>query len=496
MPSQGEFGVNASWIDKWQGRRVFVLGDVMLDRFVYGRVERVSPEAPIPVLRFQSEKSMLGGAANVARNIVALGGEVVLVGVLGRDAEGDLVADRLTPEDGIDGRWVRIADHPTTVKTRYVSGGQQIMRLDVERTLSLTEADVAAIVARFAEVAETVDAVVLSDYAKGVLSPEVIAGVIGLARARGVPVVVDPKSRDVARYAGASVLTPNASEAAMIAGTDCGSDVAAEAAAKRVRELADVEAVVLTRGAQGMTIWEPTQGEGGATHIPTVASEVFDVSGAGDTVVAALALALAGGASVTMGARLANVAAGIAVGKRGTAVVRARELAKALGGAGGNGDPKIATAEEAAAIVADWKAHGLSVGFTNGCFDLLHPGHVELLKKSRAACDRLVVALNTDASVRRLKGETRPVQNERARSIVMAAIDSVDLVTLFGEDTPMRLIELLKPDILIKGADYTVETVVGSGFVQSYGGRVVLVPLEVGHSTTSIIARANTGEGK
>lgn len=488
--------MDASWIDKWLGRRVFVLGDVMLDRFVYGRVERVSPEAPIPVLKFQSEKSMLGGAANVARNVVALGGKVVLVGVLGQDAEGDLVADRLTAEDGIDGHYVRLAGHPTTVKTRYVSGGQQIMRLDVEQTLELDEAGVAAIVDRFAAVAETIDVVVLSDYAKGVLSPEVIGRVIALARARGVPVVVDPKSRDVTRYAGASVLTPNASEAAVIAAIDCHDDGAAEQAAKAVLELARIEAVVLTRGAQGMTIWDPAEGTNVATHIPTVASEVFDVSGAGDTVVAALALALAGGTSVTTGARIANVAAGIAVGKRGTAVVQARELAKALGGATASGDPKIVSAEEAAAIVADWKAHGLRVGFANGCFDLLHPGHVELLKKSRAACDRLVVALNTDASVRRLKGETRPVQNERARSIVMAAIDSVDLVTLFGEDTPMRLIEQLKPDILIKGSDYTVETVVGSSFVQSYGGKVVLVPLEIGHSTTSIIARATVGEGK
>ena len=486
--------LDASWIERWRQRRIFVLGDVMLDRFVYGRVERVSPEAPIPVLKFQSEKLMLGGAANVARNIVALGGEVVLVGVVGRDAEGDLVADRLCAEDGIDGRFVRVEGHPTTVKTRYVSGGQQIMRLDVERTLDLDQASVEAIVARFAEVAVTIDAVVLSDYAKGVLSADVIGAIVAAARARGVPVVVDPKSRDVARYAGATVLTPNASEAAVIAGVDCGHDAAAESAARSVRDLADVEAVVLTRGAQGMTIWAPSEA-GSATHIPTVASEVFDVSGAGDTVVAALSLALAGGASVTTGARIANVAAGIAVGKRGAAVVQARELAKALGATAG-GDPKIVDADEAAAVVADWRAHGLSVGFTNGCFDLLHPGHVELLKKSRAACDRLVVALNTDASVRRLKGETRPVQNERARSIVMAAIDSVDLVTLFDDDTPQRLIEKVKPDILIKGADYTVATVVGAEFVQSYGGKVVLVPLEIGHSTTSIIARATTGDGK
>ena len=218
---------------------------------------------------------------------------------------------------------------------------------------------------------------------------------------------------------------------------------------------------------------------------------MFDVSGAGDTVVAALSLALSVGATVKTAAKIGNAAAGVAVGKRGTAAVRARELSAALGGDGDGGDPKIVDRKSAAEIVADWKAHGLRVGFTNGCFDLLHPGHVELLKRSRAACDRLVVALNTDASVRRLKGDSRPVQNEYARSVVMAALDSVDLVTLFDEETPLELIQLLRPDFLIKGADYTVATVVGSEFVASYGGRVVLVPIERGHSTTSIIARAN-----
>ncbi len=359
--------MNASWVDKWRGVRIFVLGDVMLDRFAYGRVERVSPEAPIPVLHFQSEKAMLGGAANVARNIVGLGGQAILAGVLGADAEGDLIAGPLAAADGVEGRFVRLAGHPTTVKTRFVSGGHQIMRLDVERPLSLDAEAVDALCAHFEAVADSVGAVVLSDYAKGVLTPAVIRRIVDCARAKGVPVIVDPKTRDLRRYAGATVLTPNASEAAMIAGFDCGDDAAAARAAKIVRDLAKVDAVVLTRGAQGMTVWDPADDEGGApAHMPTLAAEVFDVSGAGDTVVAALSLALAGGASVTTAARIANAAAGIAVGKRGPAVVRARELAKALGGAGEHGDPKIVDAETAAVIVADWKAHGLKVGFTNG----------------------------------------------------------------------------------------------------------------------------------
>jgi len=485
--------MNSSWVAKWRGVRVFVLGDVMLDKYVYGRVERISPEAPIPVLHHQSEKVMLGGAANVARNIIALGGEVLLVGALGDDEAGDLVAGPLVAADRIEGRFVRKAHHPTTTKVRYISGGQQIMRLDIERPFSLGAQNIDAICDWLAGAADSVSAVVLSDYAKGVLVPEVIQRVVAIAKARRIPVVVDPKSPDVSRYEGATVLTPNASEAATMVGIECADDDRAETAAKIFRERAKVEAVVLTRGADGMTILDPSEVEGAVTHVPTVASQVFDVSGAGDTVVAALALALAAGASVATAARIGNAAAGIAVSKRGTAAVHAEELSAVLGGVKTGDDPKIVGNGVAAAIVADWKAKGLKVGLTNGCFDLLHPGHVELLKRSRAACDRLVVALNDDASVRRLKGETRPVQNEHARSIVMAAIDSVDLVTLFDEDTPLRLIGLLKPDYLIKGADYTLATVVGADLVRAYGGKVILVPLERGHSTTSIIARASAG---
>jgi D-beta-D-heptose 7-phosphate kinase / D-beta-D-heptose 1-phosphate adenosyltransferase len=485
--------MNSSWVAKWRGVRVFVLGDVMLDKYVHGQVERISLEAPIPVLHHQSEEVMLGGAANVARNIVALGGEVLLVGALGDDPAGDLIAGPLTAEARLEGRFVREAHHPTTTKVRYVSGGQQIMRLDIERPFSLDAQQIQAICDWLAGAADTVSAIVLSDYAKGVLVPTLIERVVAIAKARRIPVVVDPKSRDVSRYEGATVLTPNASEAATIIGIECANDDRAENAVRIFRDRAKVEAVVLTRGANGMTIFDPTEVDGAVTHVPAVASQVFDVSGAGDTVVAVLALALACGASVTTAARIGNAAAGIAVSKRGTAAVHAEELSAVLGGAKAGDDPKIVGDAAAAAIVADWKAKGLKVGLTNGCFDLLHPGHVELLKRSRAACDRLVVALNADASVRRLKGETRPVQNEHARSVVMAAIDSVDLVTLFDEDTPLRLINLLRPDYLIKGADYTLATVVGADVVRAYGGKVILVPLERGHSTTSIIARASAG---
>lgn len=484
--------MNTSWIAKWRGAKVFVLGDVMLDKFVYGTVKRISPEAPVPVLHSQSEKTMLGGAGNVARNVVSLGGEVLLVGALGADPEADLIQGSLVEKEGVSGHFVRVPNHPTTTKVRYVSGGQQIMRLDIERPLRLGPHEMDIICDCLSENVRDLSALVLSDYAKGVLVPALVRRVIDIARAHRVPVIVDPKTPHVAQYAGAAVLTPNAAEAAMMTGIECVDDHSAGAATKALHERAGVDAIVLTRGAQGMTIFDPGGPANVPIHIRAHAVEVFDVSGAGDTVVAALALAVASGASVETAARIGNAAAGIAVGKQGTAVVHGRELSAVLGGSK-DGDPKVVDNATAAEVVADWKASGLLVGFTNGCFDLLHPGHVELLKHARATCDRLVVALNTDASVRRLKGDSRPVQTEHARSIVMAAIDNVDLVTLFDEDTPKRLIELLRPDCLIKGADYTVETIVGADFVASYGGKVILVPIERGHSTSSMITRAIAG---
>ena len=379
--------MNASWIDKWQGSRVFVVGDVMLDKFVYGHVERVSPEVPIPALRFQSEKAMLGGAANVARNVVALGGEAVLAGIVGADAAGDIIVGELASADGIEARLVRLVNHPTTVKTRFVSGGQQIMRLDVETMLCPDVRTIETICADFAD-AGAIAAVVLSDYAKGILAPNLIRRIVDIARRRRIPVVADPKSRDVGRYAGVSVLTPNAAEAALITGIDCSDDASAGRAAQILREIAEVDAVALTRGAEGRTICDSAGSAEAVVHIATVATEVFDVSGAGDTVAAALSLALSQGVPTAVAARIANAAASIAVGKHGTAVVHARELARKLGGGRENDDPKIVANETAAEVVADWKAHGLKVGFTNGCFDLLHPGRVELLRRARASCDR------------------------------------------------------------------------------------------------------------
>lgn len=481
-------------VEQWLGKTVFVIGDVMLDKFVYGQAERLSPEAPIPVLHFHREEPMLGGAANVARNVIALGGNAILAGVVGNDKEGDIILGALLPNDGIRSLVVRSTDTPTITKTRFICGSQQIMRLDVEKRLEMTEELEAAVLSGFLEVVDQIDVVVLSDYAKGLLSDSIVKKVIHEARERNLPVVVDPKTRDASKYAGATVLTPNALEAAMITGSKCDTDQAAEEATIEVLKRGKVSSVVLTRGSQGMTIFSPGSDAEKPLHLPANAREVYDVSGAGDTVVATLALALAAPCGVTEAAKLANLAAGIAVSKRGTSVISPYELRRAAK-LGEQGYATIVDWADAAEVVAGWQRDGLKVGFTNGCYDLLHPGHVQLLRKAKSECDRLVVALNSDSSVRRLKGPGRPVQSETARATVMGSISSVDLVIMFEEDTPLSLIQMLRPDVLIKGADYTAETVVGADLVIGNGGRLVLVPIEQGHSTTSIISRSRDKTG-
>lgn len=474
--------------DAFSGKTVLVLGDVMLDRFVYGAVDRISPEAPVAVIAIERETTMLGGAGNVARNVAALGGKAVLAGLVGDDDAGKAVAALVEREPGLESALAVDPSRRTTEKTRYVAASHQMLRADRE---DRHPADQALVLAAFEAALPAADVVVLSDYAKGVLTPEVLTAAIAAARAASKPVIVDPKSRDLSRYDGATVIKPNRREAAEATGVTGAGDEAAEAAGEAILSAApNLSAALVTRGAAGMTL---SQRGAAHVHLPASALEVFDVSGAGDTVAATLALSLAAGADLPAAARLANAAAGLVVAKLGTDVVTAAELKAVLAGAHGDpGQEKIAGRERMLEIVAGWRARGLKVGFTNGCFDLLHPGHVSLLAQAKAACDRLVLGLNTDASVQRLKGPTRPVQKEDARAAVLASLSAVDLVTLFDEDTPLELITAIKPEVLVKGADYTVETVVGSDVVLANGGRVVLADLKAGQSTTALIARANT----
>jgi len=474
------------WLDRLGAAHVVCVGDVMLDRFVYGEVERISPEAPIPVLRIGREAVTVGGAGNVARNLSALGAGTRLFGVVGDDSAGREAAEVLSLERTVELSLVADGGRPTTVKTRFIAGGQQLLRTDEEDLTALSDALLAQLSAGVtASVSDgTCGALILSDYGKGVLTDAMIQAAMDAARAAGVPVIVDPKGDDFSRYRGAGVITPNRRELGAASRMPVDSDAEVAAAARQLIETCGLDAVIATRGAAGMTVVTGSD----EVHLPALAREVFDVSGAGDTVVATVAAGLAAGMRVVDAAQLANVAAGLVVAKVGTAVVRADELADGLGGAPGLA-AKIMDVAALQERIAQWRARGLSVGFTNGCFDIVHPGHISLIEQASTACDRLIVALNDDASVQRLKGEGRPVQPEVARARVIASLAGVDGVVLFAEDTPRALIEAIRPDVLVKGADYSADEVVGGELVESYGGRVVLAKLVDGFSTTDTITR-------
>ena len=470
------------------GVRVVVVGDVMLDRFLYGAVERISPEGPIPVLRVEREAAMLGGAGNVLRNLAALGAAVEFFAVAGDDGAGREV-QALAQEAAGEGCHLLVeAGRPTTIKERYIAAGQQLLRADRDPTGAIDADTAATLLAAATAALKSAGALVLSDYGKGVLEPETLRVLIAAARAAGCPVVVDPKGRDYGIYRGATLVTPNQRELHEASGRPTGTDDDVLLAAQAIIEICGIDGVLVTRGAKGMTVLR--DGEGSHLHLPAEAREVFDVSGAGDTVVAAVGAALAAGVDFLSAVRLANVAASIVVGKLGTAVASRGELLRALHASDLlAAETKIADLEASVEHAARWRQKGLTVGFTNGCFDLLHPGHVSLLAQARAACDRLIVGLNSDASTRRLKGDGRPIQSEAARAAVLASLADVDLVVIFGEDTPLKSIEALKPDVLVKGADYARNEVVGADLVERNGGKLILVELSPGHSTSDTIGR-------
>jgi D-beta-D-heptose 7-phosphate kinase/D-beta-D-heptose 1-phosphate adenosyltransferase len=479
-------------IERFAAAKVVVLGDVMLDRYVYGDVARISQEAPIPVLRVARQTLVAGGAGNVAANLAALGAEARMIGVAGADDAGRQLAT-YTPGGAGSLVWDLAVDpdRHTTLKTRFVAAGQQLLRADEEVTAPLSLATEAAVLRRLDAALADAHVLVLSDYAKGVLTDRVLRQAIDRARAAGCQVVADPKRADLGAYAGVHLLKPNRAELAATVGHPVTQDDEVVEAARRVMAATGVHALLVSRSERGVTLVEA-----GAEprHWRAEAREVFDVSGAGDTVVAVMAAAMAVGCDLADAAYLANLAGGIVVGLLGTATVSPDRLAAALRHADLEGpEQKVVSRQGAAAKVAEWRRLGLTVGFTNGCFDLLHPGHVSLLRQARRACDRLVVGLNDDGSVARLKGAGRPVQDETARALVLASLADVDLVVPFAEDTPLALIDLLRPQVLVKGADYSRDQVVGADEVESWGGRVVLAELAEGHSTTRTIARMGGG---
>ena len=473
---------------------VLCVGDLMLDEFVYGDVSRISPEAPTPVIAVKRTDLMIGGAGNVARNLVSLGAACIFIGVVGDDDAGRALADSLEAHPRIEFDLVIDAKRQTTRKVRFVSEhfSTHLLRADWEMAAPIDAAAEDELIARVIEAVPRVGAVVLSDYAKGALTPRVIRDVIAAANAAGKPVVVDPKGRDYSIYRGATLITPNRQELADATHSTARSDDEIAAAADSLREELDAAAVLVTRSEDGMTLATDT----GAVHVPAYPVKVRDVSGAGDTVVAVLAAMLALDADFESAMRAANAAAAVVVGKRGTASVSAAELRSRI-------LPAATLAAEEKIVfdwtqlddhLAEWRKQGLRVGFTNGCFDLLHPGHIRLLAGARAVCDRLVVGLNGDASVARLKGEGRPVQPVAARAELLAALEAVDLVVVFDEDTPEKLIARVKPTVLVKGGDYTREQVVGADLVEALGGQVILVDLVPGHSTSAMVERSRAAK--
>jgi len=484
-------------IDHFRTKRVLVVGDIMLDLFVYGHVSRISPEAPAPVINAAAPEEVIGGAGNVARNIAALGAACDIVAVVGNDEAARCIHRHLANYPGITPRLVEASDRVTTVKTRFVAylHNTHLLRADTEVTTPITatveDAVVAMVESRFADA----DAVILSDYNKGVLTPRVISGIIAAAQRAGKPVIVDPKGIDYSRYHGATAMTPNLAEVAQGLARPVGNDEnSLKAAAASLIETADCACILVTRGERGVLV---VGRDGNAAAFEATARRVVDVSGAGDTLVASFTLALVSDAGPANAARLANAAAGVVVAKKGTSQVTANELRDIL-----LSRPHFELREKLHEMgtikdcVTAWRKDGLSVGFTNGCFDLLHPGHVQLLCEARSHCDKLVVGLNSDASVKRLKGATRPIQPESARSIVLAGLAFVDAVVVFADETPLKLLEQVRPDVLVKGADYNIEQVVGRDLVESYGGRVVLAELVPDASTTLIVDRMKSGPAK
>jgi len=471
-------------------RKVLVVGDVMLDRYILGEVDRISPEAPVPVLRHAQRYERAGGAANVAMNLAGLGCQTLLAGFWGEDAEKAELSEILAKAK-VDIAGVVTTALPTVSKTRIVGRGQQLLRLDIESQERPSTAESSALQGRVMKLVGSVDAVVLSDYAKGVLTAELCEAVVRAARTAGVPVLVDPKTPEFSKYSGATIVCPNLSELSAATGVAAYELDALLAAGEEQRKEHELKYLCVTMSEKGIRLLS----DEGTFHSAAKAREVFDVSGAGDTVIATLAAALAAKLEVKTAVELANLAAGIVVGKVGTVPMAVHELVGALTPSSGvRFGEKILDRDLLLRRVAEWRAAGETIVFTNGCFDLLHVGHVTLLEDCHKFGSKLVLGLNSDASVCRLKGPTRPVVGERERAQVMAALAAVDAVVLFEEDTPLELIRAVKPDVLVKGGDYSVETVVGHEVVTASGGRVEIVPTVEGFSTTNIVKKLRGSE--
>ncbi|MGB8852074.1 MAG: D-glycero-beta-D-manno-heptose 1-phosphate adenylyltransferase [Pirellulales bacterium] len=464
--------------------KILLVGDVMLDRYFAGSVDRISPEAPVPVLHVRRSFNRPGGAANVAVNVAAMGGITTVVGAIGDDEAGRCLRAVLE-QDGVDGHEIATTKSiPTTVKTRLLAGHSQIARFDEEAVLD--DAEVRRdLVRRITALVADADVAVISDYAKGVCDEPVCRAIIDAARTRRIPVIVDPKGSDFSKYAQATVITPNRAEAVVVVGFPIRGPDDAVKAAHLLRNRFSIESAVITLGEQGMVVVSPE----GSAVIPTQAKQVFDVTGAGDSAVATLAVAIGRGMPLREACFLANVAAGLQVSRVGTARITWSEVLGAIDQSETLARGKVVSRVDLQAVVQQARAEGKRIGFTNGCFDILHHGHVQLLEAAARECDLLVVGVNSDASVTRLKGPPRPFVPSPERQAVLAGLSAVGLVCEFSEDTPLDLIKAVEPDVLVKGADYAADSVVGADIVKARGGRVVTPLFVANASTTNIVDR-------
>lgn len=471
----------------FERHRVLVVGDLMLDQYVWGEVSRISPEAPVPVLRSVRRTHVAGGAANVAMNLAGLGAQVSLAGFLGADEEAQVVR-RLLSSAAVGTDAICVWQRPTISKTRVMAGRQQLMRLDVETPDAPSSLEIDALVRALAVEVERADCIVFSDYAKGVLPERVCQSVIGEARRRGVPVLVDPKGGDFSKYRGATTVCPNLQELSVCTGVAMGETAALMTAGRTLIAPLQLEYLTVTMSERGIGVLRANPEED--LHASAQSREVYDVSGAGDTVIATLAAAAAAKLDLESAMQLANVAAGIVVSRVGTVPIdRASLLATLSAELTLSTQEKVVDRSALVARAAQWRSRGETVVFTNGCFDLLHVGHITLLEDAHRMGDHLVIGLNSNGSVQRLKGPTRPIVGEKERARILAALASTDAIVIFDEDTPLETIEALRPDVLIKGGDYTEATVVGAEMVRGWGGRVAIVPTVAGFSTTNIVKK-------
>jgi D-beta-D-heptose 7-phosphate kinase/D-beta-D-heptose 1-phosphate adenosyltransferase len=480
-----QFGKSTSQKNK---PHALVIGDVMLDRYVMGEVGRISPEAPVPIVLIKSEESRAGGASNVAANLALLGIETQLIGCVGADSEAKILS-QLIKKIGIKANLIASKSRPTIAKTRILGGHQQMLRLDQEDHTTFSRAENDALKANIHDALKaSPQIVILSDYAKGIFSEAICQEVISKCAAKKIPVLVDPKGTDYSKYQGATALTPNKKETAEACGVST-QDADLIKKASHLKTKLGLEFLAVTRGEEGITLID-SDTKNGTHHLPATTRQVFDVSGAGDTVIATLAAGLMHGLSTLQSLELANIAAGVVVGKVGTVPITKAELIEALSLQDSNEQAhKICNMAELLHTVEAWKQTKQKIVFTNGCFDLLHAGHVTYLEAAKNRGDKLILGLNTDRSVRALKGKTRPVVSEQDRARVLAALMSVDAVILFDEDTPIKLIKAVKPNVIAKGSDYTADQVVGGKEVKSWGGEIALIDLVEGRSTTNLIKK-------